>query len=101
MAEVLLTIAGRSYPVGCRDGEEPHLLALAKKVGEKAEEAKLAVGDANEPRLLLLSALLLADELHEAKNASAPETPTAQQSTQTLEDLANSLERFAARLETS
>jgi cell division protein ZapA len=97
MAEVTLSIAGRSYAISCRDGEEPHLRLLAERVDRKATEARAAVGDASEPRLLLLSALLLADELHEAgieKVDKIPSEPVAG-----LAEIAEALERIAAKVE--
>ena len=69
MAEVTLTIGGRSYNVACRDGGEGHLLSLATRVDAKVAEAKGAVGTASEVRQLLFAALLLADDVAEG-NAS-------------------------------
>lgn len=69
MAEVSLDIGGRAYVVSCRDGGEEHLRSLARVVDAKVEEARGAVGTANEVRQLLFAALLLADDLAEA---SAP-----------------------------
>lgn len=66
MAEVSLDIGGRSYVVSCRDGGEDHLRGLARTVDAKVEEARGAVGTANEVRQLLFAALLLADDLAEA-----------------------------------
>jgi cell division protein ZapA len=76
MAEVALSVGGRVYPIACRDGEEAHLQALAARVDAKTGEAKAAVGDTGEARLLLLSALLLADELIETKSAASATSPT-------------------------
>ena len=69
MAEVTLTIGGRSYTVACRDGGEGHLLGLATRVDAKVAEATGAVGTASEVRQLLFAALLLADDVAEG-NAS-------------------------------
>lgn len=97
MAEVTLSIAGRNYAISCRDGEEPHLRTLAERVDRKATEARSAVGDTSEPRLLLLSALLLADELHEAGSGSA--TKAASLPVAGLAEIADALERIAAKVE--
>ncbi len=97
MAVVTLTIAGRSYAVSCRDGEEPHLRALAERVDQKAGQAKSAVGDTSEPRLLLLSALLLADALNDAEAAGTASTATSL--VPKLTNIAEALERIAQRVE--
>ncbi len=99
MAEVTLTIAGRNYAIACRDGEEAHLRALAERVDRKASEARIAVGDTSEPRLLLFSALLLADELHETATPPSVETPQAPSAAPKLAEIADALEQIAARLE--
>lgn len=70
MAEVILEIGGRRYPVACRDGEEEQLGALGRLVDEKAAQASASVGGVNEVRQLLFAALLLADELQDARAAS-------------------------------
>lgn len=104
MAELTLTVAGRNYAIACRDGEEPHLRHLADRVDRKANDARAAVGDTSEPRLLLLAALLLADELHEQEaaspSASSPSPPTLDTaSVARLTMIADSLEKIATRLE--
>jgi len=103
MAEVRLSIAGRDYIVACRDGEEARLMTLGAMVDEKAREAG-ASGGLNETRLLLFSALLLADKLHDraADNRTAGIAPTEALSSHAidaLEALASRLENLALRLE--
>lgn len=97
MAQVDLDIAGQRYDVACRDGEEPHLLALGRLVDAKASEAAQAVGRMSEARQLLFAALLLADDLTEARRTTSslpgPETTDA------VERIADRLEALAARLE--
>lgn len=103
MAEVRLSIAGRDYAVACKDGEEARLKTLGAMVDEKAREAG-ASGGLNETRLLLFSALLLADKLHDSgagnRIAGAPpaEAPSSH-AIDALETLASRLENLALRLE--
>jgi len=78
MAEVNLEIAGRSYMLTCRDGEEDHLIKLGKLVDAKAKDAGRAIGNMTENRHLLVTALLLADSLSEdQKRAPAPDAASA------------------------
>jgi cell division protein ZapA len=74
MATVDIDIAGRSYPVACRDGEEAHLRALAALVDHKAREAATALGSMGETRQFLFTSLLLADELKEHMPAAGRPT---------------------------
>ena len=92
MSNVTLQIGGRSYLVACAEGEEAHVESLGQVIEAKVRE--LGTGGHNETRLLLFAALLLADELHEArkKGGSAPDFASGG-------DQANALEALAARLE--
>jgi cell division protein ZapA len=98
MAQVTLTVGGRRYELACRNGEEPRLEMLAAMVDAKATDAGRAVGSANEPRQLLLAALLLADELSEVR-AGAPD-PERAATAVALDALATRIEALAERLET-
>ena len=70
MPEVTVEVGGRSYRLGCGEGEEQHLMALAARVD--GETAKLGqMGQLPEGRLMLMSALMLADRLSEAEQAAA------------------------------
>lgn len=70
MPEVTVEVAGRNYRVGCGEGEETHLMALAARVdGEAARISRL--GQMPEGRLMLMSALMLADKLSEAEAAAS------------------------------
>ncbi|MGJ8537264.1 MAG: cell division protein ZapA [Parasphingopyxis sp.] len=69
MAEVTLTIAGHSYTVACRDGEEERLEKLGQMVDAKTVDAQNAVGgNLGEARILLFASLLLADEADELRS---------------------------------
>ncbi len=71
MAEVNLIIAGRSYQVGCRAGEEENLIAAARMVDAKSREALSGLGTLSESRQLLFASLLLADQLLDKPGAAA------------------------------
>ena len=64
MAQVTLRINGYSYLVGCEDGQERHLEAMGEAVQSRIDSIK-TLGQTGEARLLVLAALLLADELHD------------------------------------
>jgi cell division protein ZapA len=104
MAEVRLMIAGREYIVTCQDGEEDRLQSLGAMVDDMARQAGGPTGGLNESRLLLFSALLLADKLHDnggAPTAAATDAqyPAVDQAAETLGKLAERLEALADKLE--
>jgi cell division protein ZapA len=65
MAQVTIRINGYAYTVGCDDGQESHLLRMAESVEERINSIKALGGQSGESRLLVLAALLMADELHD------------------------------------
>ena len=66
MPLVNVMVNGRAYTIACDDGEEAHLKDLAADVDTKVQELLGSVGQVGDQRLILMSALLLADELHAA-----------------------------------
>jgi cell division protein ZapA len=67
MAQVSLHINGYGYVLGCADGEEEHLLALAADLDRRIDDIKASAGPSGESRLLLMAALVLSDELHDLR----------------------------------
>src|SRR4051812_20745828 len=65
MAQVTLRINGHAYTVGCKDGEEAHLLAMAEEVEKRIDKAKSLGAQSGESRLLVMAALFMADEIHD------------------------------------
>jgi len=66
MAQVNATIAGRQYRLGCENGQEEHLLALAKNLDGMIEELRKKFGEIGDTKLTVMAALTVADELAEA-----------------------------------
>jgi Uncharacterized protein conserved in bacteria len=71
-AFVDILIAGRTYQVACREGEEEHLRSAARLVDGKSREALAGLGTLSETRQFLFAALLLADELVDKDPDAAP-----------------------------
>ncbi|HSP49228.1 MAG TPA: cell division protein ZapA [Pseudolabrys sp.] len=66
MTQVNATIAGRQYRLACEDGQEDHLLALAKDFDGRIEELRKKFGEIGDTRLTVMASLMVADELAEA-----------------------------------
>jgi cell division protein ZapA len=105
LAQVSLRINGYSYLVGCEDGQERHLEAMGGAVQSRIDSIK-ALGQTGEARLLVLAALLLADELHDrdavippARPAPPPEPTVDPVFEATVRRLADKAEEIAAALE--
>ena len=99
MINVNLPIGGRSFAVSCAEGEEPHIEMLGRMLDDRARKMG---GAPNEARMLLVVALMLADELHEAHRQAPPPENTAQPSAlahEMNEQAAERINLLAERLE--
>ncbi len=67
MAQVTATIAGRQFRLACEDGQEDHLLGLAASVDGRIAELRQRFGEIGDTRLTVMAALMVADEVSEAK----------------------------------
>ena len=74
-ALVDISIAGRTYQVACREGEEDNLRAAARLVDGKSREALAGLGTLSEARQFLFASLLLADQLIDKQPGSAAPEP--------------------------
>ena len=106
MAQVDVIINERSYRIACDDGQDGHLLELAKYIDGRVQELVASVGQVGDARLLVMASLLIADELSETlsalnrREAAGDEnSPTVEHVAQTMESLADRIEHIAARLE--
>lgn len=104
MSNVDLSIAGRTFTVACAAGEEEHVSMLGRTIDSKLQSMG-GMANQSESRALLFAALLLADELHEAKasvGASGSAVPSPAElggDPELLEAIATRLENIASRLE--
>lgn len=108
MSNVTLSIGGRNFTVACASGEEDHIADLGRSIDTKLASMGDMSGQ-NESRMLLFAALLLADELHEARSGGSQPLPAAPaepaqpalppRAAEQLEAIALRLENLATALE--
>jgi cell division protein ZapA len=67
MAQVVVTIAGRTYRMACDDGEEARLEHLARDFDARIAGLRASFGEIGDQRIIVMAALSLADELNEAQ----------------------------------
>jgi cell division protein ZapA len=68
MAQVSVTINGRQYRMACEDGQENHLMRLAKDLDDRIERLRGSFGEIGDNRLTVMAALTVADELAETNH---------------------------------
>jgi cell division protein ZapA len=115
VGQVSINIRGRQYQIACDDGQEAHLARLGRYLDQRAEQAAPPAGSVSESLLLVMVALLVADELADttaeidalknvADNAGQLQNArdTAERDVvKALDGVAERIERIAARLEGS
>lgn len=117
MPEIDVTIGGRSFYVACQAGEEPFLRAAAAMLDAEATPLVAQMGRLPETRMLLMSALMLADktaayeeeirQLKQQLGATPAPAKTVeiavipQHIPETLAEVAARAEAIAARIEES
>jgi cell division protein ZapA len=105
MASVDVRIQGRTHTLQCDDGQEHRLRQVAQYLDRRLQDAAKASGGANDARLLVLTSLLVCDELADARDEidglrrriDAVEA----QASSALERVAGRIEDLAGRLETT
>ena len=100
MGQVSVPVNGRSYAITCDDGQETRIRRLAQYVDAKVAEFVGSVGQVGEARLLLLAALVIADELSDANDALERERNRAENASNGRDETAGRVAPIAAGLET-
>ncbi len=67
MGQVSVTLNGRTYRLECGSGEEAHLTELSEYLGAHVDTMKRKFGQVGDDRLILMAALMVTDELWEAR----------------------------------
>jgi cell division protein ZapA len=67
MAQVNVTISGKTYRMACDDGEEEHLTSLAERLNRSVEQLRARFGEIGDQRLTVMAAITLADQQAETE----------------------------------
>ena len=111
MAEVNIIINGRSFGISCEDGQEQRVLDLSHYVDSRLKDIAKAGAASSEAHLMVLTTLLLADEVFDLRNdvGSMNENLQSAQANQNeeatvagaIEDLASRIDRIASRIQSA
>ena len=72
MGQISVKIQNRTYRLSCDDGEEDRLSELAGYVRSKADRLIEDYGRIGDDHLMLMSAILIADELYDERAGGEP-----------------------------
>lgn len=80
MAEVTIYINGRSYDISCDNGQEGRIVDLASYIDQRLQQISRAGAAYNDSHLMVLTSLVLADEIFEARSEGAAAVSAARAS---------------------
>lgn len=111
MGEIVVSVNGRAFPLNCADGEEPRIRRLAQYVDNKIVDFVRTHGQIGEARLILLAALVIADELSDTSDLVQQERSRSTRGGAAVDSsaavaagirgIAERIESIAARLEST
>ena len=68
MSQVSVTINGRQFRMACEDGQEGHLMNLARDLNSRIEGLREKFGEIGDTRLTVMAALTVANSLAETSS---------------------------------
>ena len=104
MAQVDVSVNGQSYRIACEDGQEDRLVDLAAMVDEKVLDLVNQIGQVGSNRLLVMAALIIADELVDLKNEAGSlqeqkDNTNQQDTVLALQEITKRIENIADQVE--
>ncbi|MCE9507820.1 MAG: cell division protein ZapA [Alphaproteobacteria bacterium] len=75
MAEVKIYINGRTYDISCDSGQEGRVVDLAAFIDQKLQQISRSGAAYNDAHLMVLTAIVLADELFDTREAATTPKP--------------------------
>ena len=99
MPHVSVTIDSRKYRLACNEGEEARIETLASMIDGKIGELRASFGEIGDQRLVVMAALTIADNLIEARDATAAEKKRSEAAEAKAAKVASSLDALGSRLE--
>lgn len=101
MGQVTVEINDKLYALGCADGDEERLTQLAQDVDTRVRDIRDKIGAVGETRLMLMAAILLAEERQSLAEGSGLELGHSDKDVATiLDEIASQVESIAEELPT-
>ena len=67
MAQVNVTISGKTYRMACDDGQEAHLIGLGERLNQTIDMLRERFGEIGDQRLTVMAAITMADQYSETE----------------------------------
>ncbi|MBI1215317.1 MAG: cell division protein ZapA [Alphaproteobacteria bacterium] len=88
MSEVNISINGRIYEIGCDQGQEERIQDLAAYIDHRLQQIARSGAAYNDAHLMVLTSLVLADELFDVRELASGAAPAQQPAPQKKEQAA-------------
>jgi len=105
MAEVTIYINGRSYDISCDNGQEGRVVDLASYIDQRLQMISRSGAAYNDAHLMVLTAIVLADEIFDARSGqpaaarTAAPAPAAKDNSRDEAAIVKMLEQITKRIE--
>ena len=110
MAQITVTINGKSFRMACDDGEEDRLMGLAERFDGWINELRGAFGEIGDQRLTVMAGIMATDQLSELErkiagleqdlaDARKQQVAALDDMSQNEEELSKAVHTAAARIE--
>lgn len=103
MGRVTIQINDKPYVIGCEEGGEDYLISLGQRIDAKVRQVAPEASALGDTRLMLVAALMIADELRAAETRLTETESRVSDIETAMEELetkvVDALERAADRLE--
>ncbi len=78
MGQVSVTFNNQEHHLACKDGGEERLKMLADYIDQRAASLVERMGPVGDLRLVLMTAIMIADELHDLNDGELPSNAEAE-----------------------
>ena len=102
MGEVNITIKDKNYGISCQDGQEKRVTDLGNYVDQRLKSIAQAGAATSENHLLVLTALMLSDEVFDLRDNVGHQTQqlqSAQANQNDEEEMAFAIDKLADRID--
>ena len=96
MPHVEIELNGRLYPVACQNGQQERIIQLGRYIDRRFRDLAEAGGTGTDLHMMVLTCLVLADELFDAQSGIGLSTA---QDAEAIDALTQRIEAIAARLQ--
>ena len=98
MPQIDVTVADKNYVLSCAEGDESRLRDMVSMIDEKASSLRGKLGHISESRMLLMTAVMIADELRDTQDAMQELSMQHLEASAQLESMTENTEKYTPQM---